>query len=277
MQLRTILSTSVMAAIVVTIAHPVSAQPVPAIAVNACTQRVAEEMVVSTVEIELTGAGTIDATTGVRTLFMRNRRTGQTAECRVNTIDGTVLSVRVSPQPGRPQPPTPPQTLPQASINACIQQTAEAMVVPASNIQMTSAGVPDVNGVRTLFMRDRTNGRTAECRVNTITNTVISVRLTTPTVPPGNSAGVPVSPKDPIARKCQAAIGNQIRRSYANVQFVTFFSDTTRKFFVSNAVSGIRGQGEFSQSNAGFFRFNYNCNVNVRTGQVTSATQNIIR
>ncbi|WP_421655986.1 hypothetical protein [Leptothermofonsia sp. ETS-13] len=75
------------------LAYPAIAQPVPAKARNACIQRTAEEMVVATRDITVIGAGPIDPENGVRNLFMRNTRTGQTATCRVNTIDGFVLSV----------------------------------------------------------------------------------------------------------------------------------------------------------------------------------------
>jgi hypothetical protein len=50
-------------------------------------------MVVAVRDLSVTDAGPIDPENGVRTLFLRNNRTGQTAECRVNTIDAYVLSV----------------------------------------------------------------------------------------------------------------------------------------------------------------------------------------
>jgi hypothetical protein len=53
-------------------------------------------MVVAAREITVTGAGPVDAENGVRTLFMRNTRTGKTAECRVNTISAYVLSVTLT-------------------------------------------------------------------------------------------------------------------------------------------------------------------------------------
>jgi hypothetical protein len=93
MQFRTILGTGAIALIS---AYPAAAQPVPAIARNACIQRTAEEMTVATRDISVVSASSVDAENGVRTLFMRNNRTRQTAECRVNTIDGTVLSVNLT-------------------------------------------------------------------------------------------------------------------------------------------------------------------------------------
>ena len=53
-------------------------------------------MVVATRDISVISAGPISAESGAITLFMRNNRTGQAAECRVNTIDNTVLSVNLS-------------------------------------------------------------------------------------------------------------------------------------------------------------------------------------
>jgi len=83
-------------AAMVLLASPITAQPVPSIARDACLQRTAEEMVVATRDISVVSAGPVDAENGVRTLFMRNNKTGRTAECRVNTIDGTVLSVSLT-------------------------------------------------------------------------------------------------------------------------------------------------------------------------------------
>ncbi|MEX0268037.1 hypothetical protein AB3R30_02730 [Leptolyngbyaceae cyanobacterium UHCC 1019] len=291
MKIKTLLGTSMMTVAAIAIAHPVIAQPIPAVAVNACTQRVAEEMVVATRDIEVTGGGPVDALKGTQTLFLRNRVTGKTAECQVNTIDGFVLSVTVSPQPRPPQPippiaPVPPSipSVPTASINACIQRTAEEMVVAARNIDVTgSTPVSAESGIATLFMRDRTTGKTADCRVNTRTNTVLSVNITSPRPPQPTppiappSGGRPVPPNDPTARSCQAFVANKIRRSYAEVQSLNFLPETTRRYFVSNAVESIRGEGNFSQRTFMSHRFNYNCNVNSRNGQVTGATYRIIR
>lgn len=270
-QLKAVLSTGVVAVAAWAIAAPVNAQPIPSNASSACIQRTAEAMVVATRDIQVTGAGPVDALKGTRTLFMRNNVTGQTAECDVNTIDGFVLDVRLSSQPNRP-----PQTVPQASIDACIQQTAEAMVVAARNIEMQSAGPANGLGERTLFMRDRTTGQTASCLVNTTNHRVISVQLTSqPNRPP--SQGRPVSPNDPLARNCHTAIGNQIRRSFGGVQKVTFLSDTTRAYVVSNTQQGIRGEGQFTQASGSWNRFNYNCTVNTRNGQVERSTFNLMR
>jgi len=275
MQFRPIFNIGVITVASFAIAYPTTAQPIPSFASSACIQRTAEEMVVATRDIQITGAGPVNAENGVRTLFMRNTVTGQTAECRVNTIDGFVLGVTLTSQPNRP-----PQTVPQASINACIQRTAEEMVVQARNIEMQSAGPANSLGERTLFMRDRTTGQTAECRVNTMNNTVLSVRLTSqpnrpPSPPP--SQGRPLSPNAPIARDCQAAVGNQVRRSFSGVQKLNFLSDTTRAYFISNAQEGVRGEGQFYQRSGSWHRFNYNCTVNIRSGRVEQSTFNLIR
>ncbi|MDX2240403.1 MAG: hypothetical protein NW224_06960 [Leptolyngbyaceae cyanobacterium bins.302] len=272
MQLKTFLGTGVVSAAIATIAHPVAAQPIPAIAANACTQRTAEEMVVATRDIEITGAGPVDAAKGTRTLFMRNRVTGQTADCRVNTIDGFVLGVTLTSQQPRP-----PQTVPQSLINACIQRTAEEMVVAARDIEFVQADAPNPNGTRTLFLRNRVTRQTANCLVNPATNTVISVTVTPAPRPTPPSQGQPVSPNDPVVRSCQATIGRQIRASFSDVQTVTFLSDTTRRFFISNAQEGIRGEGQFAQRSRMTHRFSYNCVVNIRNGTIQNATFSILR
>ena len=50
-------------------------------------------MTVATRDVVVVSAGPVSAESGARTLFMQNSQTGQTAECRINTIDNTVLSV----------------------------------------------------------------------------------------------------------------------------------------------------------------------------------------
>lgn len=173
MKLQSTLTAGIVTAVTIAIAPPVLAQPIPPIASNACITHTAEAMVVAARNIQVTGAGPVDALKGTRTLFMRNTVTGQTAQCKVNTIDGHILSVTLTNQP---KPPS--QTVPQASINACTQRTAEAMVVATRDIQMMGAGPANGLGERTLFMQNRVTNQTAECRVNTSSNTVLSVRLT---------------------------------------------------------------------------------------------------
>ncbi len=282
MQFKTVLGTSLMTMAAIAIAYPATAQTVPSGSINACTQRVAEDMVVQTRDIEFVSAGPIEATTGVRTLTMRNRTTGQTSLCKVNTIDSKVLSVTTSPAPRPPQVTPPAAPLPEASKRACLQRTAEEMVVQVRDIDVVNAGPIDAeSGVKTVFLRNRVTGQTAECRVNTSTATVISVTVTSPRppqpqpVPP--SSGRPVPPNDPTARRCQDVVANKIRRGYAEVKSLNFLPETTRRYFVSNGVESIRGEGNFSQRTFMSHRFNYNCTVNSRNGQVTGTTYSIIR
>jgi hypothetical protein len=285
MKFQTVLGTSVMTMAAIAIAYPATAQTVPPGSINACTQRVAEDMVVQTREIEFVSAGPIEATTGVRTLTMRNRTTGQTSLCKVNTIDSKVLSVTTSPG-GRPPQVTPPAApLPEASKRACLQRTAEEMVVQVRDLDVINSGPIDAeSGVKTVFLRNRVTGQTADCRVNTFTATVISVTVTSPRppqvvppttpVPPGS--GRPVPPNDPTARRCQTFVSNKIRNSFAGVQSLNFLPETTRRYSVSSAAESIRGEGNFSQRTFMSHRFNYNCNVNSRNGQVTGATYTIL-
>jgi hypothetical protein len=104
MQLKPISGCGVITAVTLTLASTAIAQPIPPKARDACIQRTAEEMVVATRDITVTSAGPIDPENGVRTLFMRNTRTGQTAQCRVNTIDGFVLSVSLDSSNPTPPP-----------------------------------------------------------------------------------------------------------------------------------------------------------------------------
>jgi hypothetical protein len=278
-QMKAILSAGVMTVAAVATGYPAIAQPIPPKAANACTQRTAEEMVVATRDIEITGAGPV-ATNGTRTLFMRNRVTGQTAECRVNTIDGFVLGVTLTSQPPRPPQPAPPTSPPgvsQALINACIQRTAEEMVVATRDIEFVQVDQPNPDGTTTVFLRNRVTGMTANCLVNPATNTVIRVTTTPATKPLPPSQGKPASPNDPIVRNCQAVVARRIRASFSDVQSITFLSNTTQRYFISNAQEGIRGQGQFAQRSRMAHRFNYNCVVNIRNGSVQSATFNIIR
>jgi hypothetical protein len=107
LNLKVMFGCGAIAIIAASAAPPAPAQPVPDHAAEACITRTAEEMVVSTREITIVGAGPIDPENGVRTLSMRNVRTGQTADCRVNTIDGHILSVQLTGG-DRPQPEQPP-------------------------------------------------------------------------------------------------------------------------------------------------------------------------
>lgn len=93
MNLKFVVGTGVMTTIALLSAYPAIAQSVSSATRNACIQRTAEEMTVATRDVSVISAGPVSAESGARTLFMRNSSTGQTAECRINTIDNTVLSV----------------------------------------------------------------------------------------------------------------------------------------------------------------------------------------
>lgn len=91
--LKFMVGTGAIAAISLLTTSPAIAQSVSSSTRNACIQRTAEEMTVATRDVTFVSAGPVSAESGARTLFMRNSRTGQTAECRINTMDNTVLSV----------------------------------------------------------------------------------------------------------------------------------------------------------------------------------------
>ena len=93
MNLKFVVGTGAIASISLLVASPAISQSVPSSARTACIQRTAEEMTVATRDVSVVSAGPVSAESGAVTLFMRNSRTGQTAECRINTIDNTVLSV----------------------------------------------------------------------------------------------------------------------------------------------------------------------------------------
>ncbi|MBE9226030.1 hypothetical protein IQ264_11400 [Phormidium sp. LEGE 05292] len=93
--LKTILGSAAIAAIALIVTHPLVAEAIPQRARNACIRSTAEEMGVPVGNIVITNVGPVSAESGAATLMMENNKTGQTAECRVNTIDGTILSVNV--------------------------------------------------------------------------------------------------------------------------------------------------------------------------------------
>lgn len=93
MQFKTVLSSSAIAAIACVVASPLVAEAIPQRSRAACIRSTAEEMGVSVGNITITDVGPTSAESGAVTVKMQNRTTGQTADCRVNTIDNTVLSV----------------------------------------------------------------------------------------------------------------------------------------------------------------------------------------
>ncbi|UBF26223.1 hypothetical protein K9N68_32740 [Kovacikia minuta CCNUW1] len=93
MNLKSVVGTGTIAAVSFLIVSPAIAQSVSSGTRSACVQRTAEEMGVATRDLSMIEAGPVSAESGARTLVFRNSNTGQTAQCRVNTIDNTVLSV----------------------------------------------------------------------------------------------------------------------------------------------------------------------------------------
>lgn len=93
MQFKTVLSSGAIAAIVLLAAYPLVAEAIPQRSRTACIRSTAEELGVPVGNIMITDVGPTSAESGAVTVKMQNRTTGQTADCRVNTIDNTVLSV----------------------------------------------------------------------------------------------------------------------------------------------------------------------------------------
>jgi hypothetical protein len=84
----------------------------------------------------------------------------------------------------------------------------------------------------------------------------------------------PVPADYPTAVQCQAAITSKVKSAYAGVEKVTYDTSTTTAYFISNGEEGIRGKGQFRQTN-NWKSFNYDCTVNIRTGTVTTATYSL--
>lgn len=93
MQFKTVLSRGAIAAIALIVASPLVAEAIPQRSRAACIRSTAEELGVPVSNIMITDVGPVSAESGAVTVKMQNRTTGQTADCRVNTIDNTVLSV----------------------------------------------------------------------------------------------------------------------------------------------------------------------------------------
>src|SRR5579883_1150194 len=96
MQFKPVVGSAAIAAIALTVTHPLIAQAIPQKSRNACVQRTAEEMGVSVSDVRITNVGPVSAESGATTLLLENRKAGQTASCRVSTIDNTVLSVTLN-------------------------------------------------------------------------------------------------------------------------------------------------------------------------------------
>ncbi len=93
MQFKSIVRSGAIAAIALVVTYPLVAAAIPQRSRTACIRSTAEELGVPASDIMITDVGTVSAESGAVTLKMQNRTTGQTADCRVNTIDNTVLSV----------------------------------------------------------------------------------------------------------------------------------------------------------------------------------------
>ncbi|MDX2229780.1 MAG: hypothetical protein NW220_09095 [Leptolyngbyaceae cyanobacterium bins.349] len=93
MQFKSVLRNGAIAAIAVVVASPLVAEAIPQRSRTACIQRTAEELGVPVGNIRITNVGPVSAESGAVTVNLENRTNGQTADCRVNTIDNTVLSV----------------------------------------------------------------------------------------------------------------------------------------------------------------------------------------
>lgn len=174
MQFKTVLSSGAIAAIALIVSYPLSAQAIPQRSRSACIRSTAAAMGAGILDVAITSVGRVSAESGAVTVMMQNKKTGQTAECRVNTIDNTVLSVTPTSQnkPGKPGNLT-------AYQSVCRQRVAEEMGVPVRNVSFVRAGsISAESGAGTLFFKDNQSQQGAECRVSTIDGTVLSVNLT---------------------------------------------------------------------------------------------------
>lgn len=93
---KSIFGSSLVAGGMIMLSLPAAAQYILPKVRNACIVRTAEEMGVAVRNISVAEVGRVNPENGVRTLFMRNIQSGRMAECRVNTIDGYVLSVKLT-------------------------------------------------------------------------------------------------------------------------------------------------------------------------------------
>lgn len=174
MQFKTVLSSGAIAAIALVVGYPFSAEAIPQRSRSACIRSTAAAMGAGILDVAITSVGRVSAESGAVTVMMQNKKTGQTAECRVNTIDNTVLSVT----PNSPSKPGKPGNLSSYQA-ACRQRVAEEMGVPVRSVSFVRAGsVSAESGAGTLFFKDNQSQQGAECRVSTIDGTILSVNLT---------------------------------------------------------------------------------------------------
>ncbi|HEY9824187.1 MAG TPA: hypothetical protein V6D19_01980 [Stenomitos sp.] len=104
MRFKTVFGGTIIAAIALIVASPFVASAIPRKSKKACIQRTAEEMLVPVRDVRIVNVGPMSAESGAVTLEMKNRKTKQTAQCRVNTLDNTVLSVQLTPSGSVSQP-----------------------------------------------------------------------------------------------------------------------------------------------------------------------------
>ena len=146
MNLKSVVGTGMIAAVSLLIISPAIAQSVSSSTRSACVQRTAEEMGVATRDLSMIEAGPVSAESGARTLVFRHSNTGQTAQCRVNTIDNTVLSVTLggrnsggsNPAPSRP----PSNSARFASLTASPGSRINVRSQPTVNSSAPSYGLP---------------------------------------------------------------------------------------------------------------------------------------
>ncbi|WP_338441347.1 hypothetical protein VZG28_11395 [Synechococcus elongatus IITB4] len=102
-----------------------------------------------------------------------------------------------------------------------------------------------------------------DCQVNVRDGRVVSLEYNYQSS--GNNGTV----NDNVRRRCQDALADRIG------QRVQLSSDTFRPYFISNAEQGLRGEGTLDR--AGNFRpFEFDCQVNTRTGRVNRLTYNYL-
>lgn len=111
---------------------------------------------------------------------------------------------------------------------------------------------------------------TVQCRYD---NASRSASIGSPSQPPNRpqQTSKPVPITYASARACVSNVSSKIRGGFSGVEKLTFSSDTTRAYFISNAEESIRGEGQFYQSSGKWHRFSYDCTVNIRNGQVVRA------
>ncbi len=93
MQFKPVLRSGAISVIALIVSHPLIAEAIPQRSRGACIRSTASELDVRISDVAIISVGPVSAESDAVTVMMQNKKTGQTAECRVNTIDNTVLSV----------------------------------------------------------------------------------------------------------------------------------------------------------------------------------------